>query len=259
MNASAPSLRGAFCQASQRDTSAHKPRAAPTSKRTATKNPNFRNGFFWREARPARGRGQCREGGFATPASASDCRSSASARIGRGTAASRLVQATMPKGDVQNLTTRAQELFTWPHLSPPQQNPGPRRERRAPKLAPKTAPIFLQPNLIEIFVGQILGKILGVRRAGDFGENLGAQMRAPRTIPNKTPHVRAGRGPAARLTRRRAKSRFGAPRKNRKNSRLHPRSSPHATICQPTSALAQPQSHNELLNVTCRSRIMVLA
>ena len=105
----------------------------------------------------------------------------------------------------------------------PTRNPCPRRERRAPKLAPKTAPIFLQSNLIVIFAVQILGQILGVRRAGDFGGNFGARMRAPRTIPNKTPHMRASRAPAARLTRRRAKSRSGAPRKDRKNSRLHPR------------------------------------
>ena len=47
LNASAPSLRGAFCQASQRETSAHKPRTAPTSKKTATKNHNFRNVLFF--------------------------------------------------------------------------------------------------------------------------------------------------------------------------------------------------------------------
>ena len=114
-------------------------------------------------------------------------------------------------------------------------------------------------NLIVNFVGQILGNILGVRRAGDCGGKFGAQMRAPRTIPNKTPHMRASRGPAARLTRRRAKSRFGTPRKDRNNSRLHPRSGPHAAICQPTSALSQPQSHSELLHVMSHSRIMVLA
>ena len=158
LNASAPSLRGAFCQASQRDTSAHKPRAAPTSKRTATKNPNFRNGFFWREARPARGRGQCREGGFATPASASDCRSSASARIGRGTAASRLVQATMPKGDVQNLTTRAQELFIWPHLSPPSQKPLPAPRKARAKTCPKNCPNIFTIKANCNFCGADLGE-----------------------------------------------------------------------------------------------------
>ena len=165
----------------------------------------------------------------------------------------------MPKGDVRNLTTRAQELFMWPHLSPPQQNPGPRRERRTPKLAPNFSPKILYSNLSVNFVGQILGNILGVRRAGDCGGKFGAQMRAPRTIPNKTPHMRASRGPAARLTRRRAKSRFGTPRKDRNNSRLHPRSGSHAAICQPTSALVQPQSHSELLHVMSHSRIMVLA
>ena len=148
----------------------------------------------------------------------------------------------------------------WPHLSPPLQNPGPRRERRAPKLAPTNSPISLYSNLIVNLVGQILGNIFGVRRAGDCGEILGRRCGRPGPFPfNKTPHMRASRGPAARLTRRRAKSRFGTPRKDRNNSRLHPRSGPHAAICQPTSALVQPQSHSELLHVMSHSRIMVLA
>ena len=141
------------------------PRAAPTSKRTATKHPNFRNDFFLSGARPARGRGQCREVGFATPASASDYRSSASARTGRGTAASRLVQAIVPKGDVRNLTARAQELATWPHLSPPNQKPLPAPTKARAKICPKNCPnIFLIKTNCEFF-------------GADFGENFGGPTR----------------------------------------------------------------------------------
>ena len=145
-----------------------------------------------------------------------------------------------------------------PVATPTEPWPAPRKARA--KTCPNFFPQFLlYSNLNVNFVGQILGGNFGGPTRGRFWGNFGAQMRAPRTIPNKTPHMRASRGPAARLTRRRAKSRFGTPRKDRNNSRLHPRSGSHAAICQPNSALVQPQSHSELLHVMSHSRIMVLA
>ena len=88
-------------------------------------------------------------------------------------------------GYVRNLITRAQEFFIWPHLSPPNQNPCPRRERRAPNLAPKTAPIFLCSNLIVIFWDRFWGKSWWSDAEEISGEILGCRCGRPEPPPIK--------------------------------------------------------------------------